>query len=102
MESVNHLLEELKHLFEPSSMNYKAEIELCEVLGRLKSVTFTPNALVSKEDFLSTKRNFVNYLRKPGLNLGPVFVQQGNKIVVCAGSPLDENSPELKRARRDC
>ena len=103
-KKLDKLLGDLAHLFRPSSASYKVVAECCEVLGHLKTVTFEANDEVSPEDWLLTKQNFTEHLRRPGHKLGPVYVQPGNKIVVCPRLPSlsddeDDEGPDRKRAR---
>ena len=102
---VDKLQGDLAHLFRPSAASYKVVAEDCEVTGYLKTVTFEANDEVSPEDWLLTKQNFTEHLRRPGHKLGPVYVQPGNKIVVCPRLPSlsddeDDEGPDRKRARR--
>ena len=104
IKKLDRLLGDLAHLFRPSAASYKVVVECCEVLGYLKTVTFQANDEVSPEDWLWTKQNFTEHLRRPGHKLGPVYVQPGNKIVVCPKLPSlsdeeDYEGPDRKRAR---
>lgn len=98
------LLEDLAHLFRPSVADYKVVAEYCEVSGYLKTVTFEADDGVSPEDWLLTKQNFTEHLRRPGHKLCTVYLQPGNKIVVCTRltSLLEDDEdegPEKKKAR---